>query len=511
MTEDIENTLKIKNGQAVSLSKIPVLEYQGFYALVLDLLQAEDVHCVNYYAFPHNDNLRFICCLADDRTQDIYLLSHIMTTGRGLLKLESLTKYIGALHIFEREIWENFGIEFEGHPWLKPVRFPHNRYNGNLKVNDYPFYKIESDELHEVGVGPIHAGVIEPGHFRFTCNGEMVLHLEIQLGWQHRGVEHLLLEKPKLLQRTVLAESIAGDTTIGHTLAFAQVMEGLSGISVNSRLDAERAIALELERIAVHTGDISALCTDVAYQLGTAVFGALRTPLINYTQTWCGNRFGKGLIRTGGSHYSLTDELVQELRNLLDDFEWRFKEMADKAYSLVSVENRFDDIGIVTNRQAKLIGTVGMAARMSGVKRDIRHSHPFASFSDIPYVPVMLEKGDVYARYYLRRLEIEESINYIRKVLDNKRYFLSEATSPVPETNLNLSPVSISVSMVEGWRGEICHSAVTDEQGKIMHYKVKDPSMHNWKALELSLRDLEISDFPINNKSYNLSYCGHDL
>ena len=511
MTEDIENTLKIKNGQAVSLSKIPVLEYQEFYALVLDLLQTEDVHCVNYYAFPHNDNLRFICCLADDRTQDIYLLSHIMTTGRGLLKLESLTKYIGALHIFEREIWENFGIEFEGHPWLKPVRFPHNRYNGNLKVNDYPFYKIESDELHEVGVGPIHAGVIEPGHFRFTCNGEMVLHLEIQLGWQHRGVEHLLLEKPKLLQRTVLAESIAGDTTIGHTLAFAQVMEGLSGISVNSRLDAERAIALELERIAVHTGDISALCTDVAYQLGTAVFGALRTPLINYTQTWCGNRFGKGLIRTGGSHYSLTDELVQELRNLLDDFEWRFKEMADKAYSLVSVENRFDDIGIVTNRQAKLIGTVGMAARMSGVKRDIRHSHPFASFSDIPYVPVMLEKGDVYARYYLRRLEIEESINYIRKVLDNKSYFLSEATSPVPETNLNLSPVSISVSMVEGWRGEICHCAVTDEQGKIMHYKVKDPSMHNWKALELSLRDLEISDFPINNKSYNLSYCGHDL
>ena len=339
----------------------------------------------------------------------------------------------------------------------------------------------------------------------------MVLHLEIQLGWQHRGVEHLLLEKPKLLQRTVLAESIAGDTTIGHTLAFARVMEGLSGISVNSRLDAERAIALELERIAIHTGDISALCTDVAYQLGTAVFGALRTPLINYTQDWCGNRFGKGLIRTGGSHYSLTDELIQRLRNLLDDFEWRFKEMADKAYSLVSVENRFDEIGIVTNKQAKLIGTVGMAARMSGVKRDIRHSHPFASFSDIPYSPVILEKGDVYARYYLRRLEIEESINYIRKVLDNKRYFLSEATSPVPETNLNLSPVSISVSMVEGWRGEICHCAVTDEQGKIIHYKVKDPSMHNWKALELSLRDLEISDFPINNKSYNLSYCGHDL
>ncbi|MFQ5688317.1 MAG: NADH dehydrogenase subunit, partial [Candidatus Scalindua sp.] len=270
-------------------------------------------------------------------------------------------------------------------------------------------------------------------------------------------------------------------------------------------------IALELERIAVHTGDISALCTDVAYQLGAAVFGALRTPIINFTQSWCGNRFGKGLIRVGGSRHSLNDALIQKLRYLLDDFGRRFKEMADKSYSLLSVENRFDNIGIVTNKQAILIGTVGMAARSSGVKRDIRHSHPFAAFRDISYVPVMLEKGDVYARYYLRRFEIEESINFINKVLDKEHLFLSNPAPPVPEMNLNLSPSSITVSMVEGWRGEICHCAVTDEQGKIIHYKIKDPSMHNWKALELSLRDLEISDFPINNKSYNLSYCGHDL
>lgn len=511
MTRKIENTLKIKNGQSVSLSEIPVLEYREFYAVVLRLLDAEDVHCVNYYAYPDNDNLKFICCLADDSAQSVSLLSHILPSGKGPGELESLTRRVGALHIFERELWENFGVKFEGHPWMKPVRFSHNRYNRIIAMHDYPFYRIKSEELHEVGVGPIHAGVIEPGYFRFTCNGEMVLHLEIQLGWQHRGVERLFLEKPKLLQRTMLAESIAGDTTIGHTLAFAQVMEGLSGISTDSRLDAERSIALELERIAMHTGDISALCTDVAYQLGAAVFGALRTPIINFTQEWCGNRFGKGLIRTGGSHYSLTNVLIQKLRKLLNDFEWRFKEMADKAYSLLSVENRFDNIGMVTNKQARLIGAVGMAARTSGVKRDIRHSHPFAAFRVISYVPVMLEKGDVYARYYLRRLEIEESINYIRRVLDNEQCFLSESPPPVPEANLHLYPSSITVSMVEGWRGEICHSAVTDEGGNIIHYKVKDPSMHNWKALELSLRGLEISDFPINNKSYNLSYCGHDL
>lgn len=511
MTANTKNILKIENGQAVSLSDIPILEYEVFCTLVLRLLNDEDVHCVNYFAYPDNDYLRFICCLADDRDHSISLLSHMHTTGSVPGNMESLTRYCNAFHIFEREIWENFGVAFTEHHWLKPVRFSHNRHNSNIKINDYPFYKIDSEELHEVGVGPIHAGVIEPGHFRFTCNGEMVLHLEIQLGWQHRGVERLFLEKSKLLQRTILAEGIAGDTTIGHTLAFAQIMEGLSGITTDSRLDAERAIALELERIAVHTGDISALCTDVAYQLGAAVFGALRTPIINFTQAWCGNRFGRGLIRTGGSHYPLTNALIRELRELLDDFEWRFREMADKAYSLLSVENRFDNIGVVTNKQARLIGAVGMAARTSGVKRDIRHSHPFAAFREFPYVPIILEKGDVYARYFLRRLEIEESINYIKMVLEREQSFSSEAIPPVLETNLHLSPSSITVSMIEGWRGEICHSAITDEQGKLIHYKIKDPSMHNWKALELSLRNLEISDFPINNKSYNLSYCGHDL
>jgi len=499
------------NGKPIRLSDVPTLEYLEFCRLVLEMFSVETMHCVNYYAFKDKDKLKFICCIADDITHDIHLLSHTLPAGKESLKLGSLTKHIDALHIFEREIGENFGVEFKGHPWLKPVRFPHNRHKSDVKINNYPFYKIESEQLHEVGVGPIHAGVIEPGHFRFICNGEIVLHLEIQLGWQHRGIEPLFLEKPKLLQRTVLAEGIAGDTTIGHTLAFAQLMEGLTGISPNNRLDVERAIALELERIAVHVGDISALCTDVAYQLGAAVFGTLRTPIINFTQTWCGNRFGKGLIRVGGSHYPLTDALIQKLRNVLDDFEWRFKEMADKAYSLLSVENRFDNIGTVTKKQAGLIGTVGMAARMSGVKRDIRYSHPFAAFRSISYFPVILEKGDVYARYYLRRLEIEESIKYIRKFLDTEQCFLSETRPPVPEANLTLSPSSIIVSMVEGWRGEICHSAVTDEQGKIMHYKIKDPSMHNWKALELSLRNTEISDFPINNKSYNLSYCGHDL
>jgi Ni,Fe-hydrogenase III large subunit len=180
-------------------------------------------------------------------------------------------------------------------------------------MDNYPFYRIESEELHEVGVGPIHAGVIEPGHFRFICNGEKVLHLEIHLGYQHRGIERLFVEKKTALQRCILAESIAGDTAVGHALAHVQLIESLAGVEVPEALQIERCIALELERIAVHIGDTAALCADVAYQIGQVVCEALRTTIINTTQLWCGNRFGKGLIRPGGTHYRLSDTQVDSM------------------------------------------------------------------------------------------------------------------------------------------------------------------------------------------------------
>ncbi len=507
MRVDTNNTLKIKNGGTVDLKEIPVHHYDEFYDEVIRLMVFPDFHCVAYYAITLKEELKFICCLADDANHDIHLLS--FERGGKDVKLASLTAQIPAFHIFEREIWENHGVEFTDHPWLKPVRYPHDRHDINSVINDYPFYEIESHELHEVGVGPIHAGVIEPGHFQFTCHGEMVLHLEIQLGWQHRGVEKLFIEKTGLLQRCLLAESIAGDTAIGHCMAFSQGMESLYNVEVSDQLSIERSIALELERIAVHVGDISALCTDVAYLLGTNVFGALRTPIINYLQDWCGNRFGKALIRPGGTNYPLSDELKSQLVSMLDDFEKRFNEMAERAFSLPSVENRFDNIGTVTNAQANLIGSVGMAARMTGLKRDIRESHPFAGFRKIGYHQIYQPKGDVYARFLLRKQEITHSIEWIRNALSG--VFEGPVNKPMDNHQNGLKKDSFVISLIEGWRGEICHCITTDKMGNIHHYKVKDPSMHNWKSLELSLRDLEISDFPINNKSYNLSYCGHDL
>jgi Ni,Fe-hydrogenase III large subunit len=261
----------------------------------------------------------------------------------------------------------------------------------------------------------------------------------------------------------------------------------------------------------MHVGDLGNVNIGFAYQLASSVFGTLRTPVINYAQTWCGNRFGKGLNRVGGSHYPFTTELSDKLHKLLHDFEERFNPMAERLFELPSALLRAENIGKVTHGQMHLIGAVGMVARNAGLMRDVRLSHPFSGFNYFPIEPKLLEQGDVWSRLMLRRMEVQSSLDYIRWLIGEIALLKEETESPLDEQSVKLAPDSLCVSLVEGWRGEICHCVMTDGDGQIMHYKVKDPSLHNWMALALSLRDLEISDFPINNKSYNLSYCGHDL
>ncbi len=500
-------TVLIKNNQAIAIDKIPVLSYDRFSETVLKLLSEPANHCVAYYAFPDNGKLTFICAIARDAAHDIALIAHEVRSESDKT-LPALSAQHLPLQMFEREIHENFGIEFEGHPWLKPVRFPHDRANPANTMDSYPFYTIEGEELHEVGVGPIHAGIIEPGHFRFICHGEKILHLEIHFGFQHRGVEQLFLQKKNLLQRTVLAESIAGDTTVGHTIAFAHVTESLSGMDCLPEITGARTLALELERLAMHTGDLSALCTDVGYQFGAAVLGALRTPLINFMQRWCGNRFGKSLIRVGGNPHPFTPSLKAQLTEVIDNYEPRCREMCEKLFNKPSVLHRFEKTGEVTKAQAEMIGAVGMAARMTGLPRDIRASHPTLSYSEIPFQPVLLESGDVLARALLRRREIEASLTIISKLLKN--YVPAPAIDPA-SGNVKPAAEQFALSLVEGWRGEICHAAITGENGNLRHYKVVDPSFHNWLAVALAVRNNGISDFPVCNKSFNLSYCGFDL
>jgi len=495
------------NGAPVYLKDIPSLSYHDFLAHLKNLLAEPSNHCIAYYAVKMDKKLKFFCYVAIDNTSRIAIFTHEQEFDN--LVLPSLTPGNFTLHIFEREIHENHGVEFDGHPWLKPVRFPNNHYNSASKINNYPFYNIESEELHEVGVGPIHAGIIEPGHFRFICNGEKVLHLEIQLGYQHRGIEKLFIERDNALQRSILSESISGDSVVAHMLAHSILIESLAGITVPVSLQIERCIALELERIAMHIGDTAALCGDIAYQLGQVVNEALRTTIINTTQLWCGNRFGKGLIRAGGSNYPMTIDFIDALLQTLEDTGKRYSEITDRIFSLPNVLSRFDGIGILTQTQAQLIGAVGMVARSSGMDRDIRKSHAFQYYKEYPFESITQQTGDVLARAMLRNLEVRYSIEMIKEMI--RIYRQKEPTFEKPVYNYKLQPDSISISLTEGWRGEICHTAITNQKGEIVHYKIKDPSFHNWMALAVAVRNQEISDFPVCNKSFNLSYCGNDL
>lgn len=487
---------------------IPVLDYSLFREELIAMLGREQFYCLNYFCHRIPEGLRFICCIADDETGTIRILCHEKKDGG--TSLRSLSDSCMAMHIFEREIYERYGSGFEGHPWLKPVRYPHDRADGRNVISTYPFYEMESEVLHEVGVGPVHAGVIEPGHFRFICNGEKVLHLEIQLGYQHRGIERLFTEAGENgLRRSLLAESIAGDTATGHGLAHAQLSESLAGFIPPPSLEIERCIALEMERIGIHIGDTAALCADVAYQLGQVACEALRTLIINTTQFWCGNRFGKGLIRPGGSDYPLTEKIADEILRVLGEVERRYVNVTDCVYTLPSVLGRFEETGTVSRQQALSAGAVGMAARSCGLARDIRASHPFQYYRQMEIKPALQTKGDVMARGRLRVMEVRESAGIIRKLVEVWKN--GEKNTGRPVYDLRFRPGSLAVSVTEGWRGEICHVALTDADGRLVDYRIKDPSLHNWMALALAVRNQEISDFPLCNKSFNLSYCGNDL
>jgi Ni,Fe-hydrogenase III large subunit len=496
--------IAIKNNETITVSDIPELGYFDFFELNVGMVKNHpERHCVNYFGYQYGDKIKLICCIADDCAHDIFVSSCVVSPNE---KLKAFTSELFCFEKYEREIHENFGIGFNDHLWLKPVRYPFNRNDKSKTIANYPFFNIESEELHEVGVGPIHAGVIEPGHFRFICNGEQILHLEIQLGYQHRGIEQLFLNKKGILQRVTLAESIAGDTVVGHTTAFSHIWESLCGFERTRDIEFSRTIALELERIAIHTGDLSAVCTDIAYQLGSSVFGRLRTPIVNFMQEWCGNRLSKGFVRPGRNQFPLTSAFGIRLTDVLAAFERDFNEMNKELFNLPSALSRFERTGVVSYDDILSIGAVGMAARMGGLSRDIRQSHSYVLYPELQHEPIIKHHGDVYSRVQIRKEEVWQSIGYIRKLIEN----IPEQQSKNIELK-SLKPNAFSLSLIEGWRGEICHCAITDSNGELILYKVKDPSFHNWLALALAVRNNEISDFPICNKSFNLSYCGHDL
>lgn len=498
---------------AVPLRDIPEASYAEFHADLTEKLADPRYHVAHYFALPEEGRMRFYCLLLDDATSQVLVASHVLEYyDEGVLP--SLTAIHPQLHPFERDIAERYGIRFDGMPWAKPLRFPFDRYDRSSSMDNYPFYTMQGGSLHEVNVGPIHAGIIEPGAFRFICSGEQVLHLEIALGYQHRGVEHEFAATDNRLRQTCLAEAVAGDSAVAHATAFAEAIEKLSGHERPAQLDRERGIALELERMAMQIADTGALSMDVGYQLGQVACEALRTMTINTTQAWCGNRFGKGLIRPHGTDHPLTAEKSAMIRRNVAEIARRYDEVRRDIKSSPSLLARFEQCGIVPRDQMTAIGGVGQAARASGLARDIRTTHPWGVFAKhINHEPIVKRQGDVMARLMVRCREVLQSARYVDRLLEiyEEKYAAGPTPCPAPDYTAPLAPSSLAFGLVEGWRGEICHVAVTDPEGRIAACRIKDPSLHNWTALALAVRGEGISDFPICNKSFNLSYCGHDL
>ena len=404
-------------------------------------------------------------------------------------RFPSLTPDLPEVHLFEREIAEQSPLRPEGHPALHPVR-------ATLQTE---FFHVAGDQVHEVAVGPVHAGVIEPGHFRFQCLGEEVLHLEIARGYQHRGIEAALRGGPD--KRALhLAETLAGDTTVAHATAYCQVLEALGGATVEDAAEDVRALALELERLANHTGDLGALAGDVGFLPGAAFCGRLRGDWLNLTAELCGNRFGRGLVAPGGVRFGGAGGLVERARSVMRDLRDTVALMA----ATPSVQARFEDTGRVSTETARSLGLVGVAGRASGLVRDVRGELPTGAWRRRPAVVATDPGGDVAARARVRAAEIEASFAVVEALL---REVPPAARVPVGP----LAAEHVAVAMVEGWRGEVCHVAMTGTDGRFSAYKVMDPSFHNWPGLAMALRSQQISDFPLCNKSFNLSYCGFDL
>ena len=490
----------------IALSDIPVVEYVELYNDLKERMSQRRYHIGHYFATEIENGLKFFLILLDDTTSEVLVTSFVPDYySEGLA---SLTALHPAFHPFEREIHELYGVPFDSHPWLKPLRFSHDRRDKASTMDSYPFYSIEGDELHEVNVGPIHAGIIEPGAFRFICAGEQVLHLEIALGYQHRGVEGEMVRNQNRLRQTLIAESIAGDTAVGHATAYAEVVEKFAGFKPSKSLSLERMIAIELERIAMHLADTGALATDIGFQLYQVACEALRTVTINTSQAWCGNRFGKSVIRPCGSNHPLTEQKIALIRKNISDVRRRYNEVREDIMESPSLLARFEQCGLVPKSEMESIGGVGQAARASGLLRDLRATHPSGYYTEIKHEPILKHDGDVMSRLATRMDEILQSADYIESALAN---YKPQGDIPAPNYNATLQGDALAFSLVEGWRGEICHVALTNSEGEIVKYKIKDPSLHNWLGLAIAVRSEGISDFPINNKSFNLSYCGHDL
>jgi len=489
--------LEIQNNQLHNIDEITFLVPDEFQESVRNLMITGS-RMIALTAIDRADPKKIMAAFLNSFDSTIQIIGGEFANSN--LEFESWANEFPQTNYFECELAEQFGFVPQNHPWLRPVR----KQNYILNNKPYEFYKINGDEIHEVAVGPIHAGVIEPGHFRFQCHGELVYNLEINLGYQHRGVEKLFLQSSDS-QRITLAESITGDTTIGHTFAHCSAVESLTKTQVPLRAEIIRTVSLELERIAMHLSGLGGIANDIGFALPSASYGRLRTLVINSLAALCGSRFGRGLMIYGGVRYDFNQPIVEKILQNLLIIQKDIKEINEYLFSTVGALARLEETGNVSSELAKQVGIVGLAARASGLDEDIRIHFPLSAYKFHGISTFHLSTGDVFARARLRALEIDESIRIVLDLVQNI------STGEIKNNQGKFSDNSFTISITEGWRGEIVHICFTNKNQNFSQYKIKDPSFNNWYGLSLALRNTAISDFPLCNKSFDLSYAGHDL
>lgn len=435
----------------------------------------------------------------------------------------SITPSIHEASVYERKIMTFFGLRPEHHPhprrtvlhenWpenLFPLRrdVPWNTRPGNASV-PYRFNEVEGEGIYEIPVGPVHAGIIEPGHFRFSVAGEEIIMLEPRLGYTHKGTEKLF-EVPaagdEIGEKVRLSERVSGDTSYSHSLAFCQAVESLADLELPGRAAYLRVIYSELERLANHIGDIGALMTDAGFGFGGSSGSRLREVVMQWNNRLTSSRFLRGVNTPGGVTRDMTPGLEASFLKFLGDLRLDFSEVIEVAEGRSSLLNRLRGTGVLDRQIAQDHGVVGVAAKASGIRSDARVDYPYAAYGRLNPEIATEQDGDVYARFTIRVKEVYSSIDLISRALrDMPGGDIQHGKA------IKLKKNYYAAGITEGWRGNIVYFVATDQNGKISRVDICDPSFLNWTVLGYAARGNVVPDFPLINKSFNLSYSGNDL